>query len=1536
MLLCFSLGLALMLLQFNPVQERLAAAAERSFNENYEGELSIGGISGTIPVTLRLHDITLTYQNSEEAEADTVLAASLVDLDLDLYETLFGRFTITSLRVEKPSILLKKDDESGNASIQRAFSRTQKREPEERRRASDDRFVPSFDLQTLEIADGSLQVKKGFMPENGNENFSLPSEFKAEEINLRMGIEFSEEEQFLNFRELSGRSDDFNFESFVFRGQIYTDDRFLEFNRISLQTPASMLRFTLNFEDVNIQRPNLAEQMQNAGIYFRLEESFITASEFRDIIPALPDTDLPLIVSMNVDAANGSAELTMFELRYGESALVLNGSVENIPESYDYKAIIDFANLHSEDVEMWLNGEVGFREAGIFTVRGEVEGSRSHAKPRLEITSDHGNITSEFLVNWAGSIPEYEGDVVFDGLDFSAMPSLGLDDSRLNAHIELDGKGIEARKAESRMSAKIVSSRIRGFVIDELNAEATIHDGFLEPLVELTQSSDGGRLRLSGWVDFMRDELYYNFEGITSNFNPQHLYPDTDIREGRINSNFTLMATGSDLDTYSGEVYLNVYDSDYGDEHIEDHEFYASLDEAGRDERTLILGGTLLEAELTGDLVPSRLAATAAYWSREISRTIDQKTLYGETFAAYQTREEPVNAEIISNKITFSARIDDLRLLNKVVPGLPEISTISNFDLKVKTTPDQIEIESLFNSDYIETTGLQADSLVARSKTVFKRGRSTDFLIGGYEVQIGRFTLGGQEFRETDIYLDVYDEALVLQRFRSKTGDDTELGIMLSAVFSDRDVDVRIMDFFVGDEEYTWRNIRETPIRIDDRGRMHVDRLEFGNLQERFLIDGVFSENPEDSVSYLASGLQLERISDIISGRVSFGGELDGTFVTRTLRTDPDFQGDLRIEALSLDDRLIGDIGFRSRYSQDEERFLTRLTIRTDPERYEQYLTANQDIGQDIIIEGFFNSLGRIGEENIIGDFDLTLNEVDLWILPLIVDGVFDKLEGRAKGKGNFKLLTDGIEFDSEFEVMDVNLRPVFLEADLTLNGNIGLNSDSGVTFKDVDVRDTRNGSGVLSGTIYLNLFDEESTRFDTQLEMNNLTFLSNSAGPDVPFFGRGVGSGTVRLSGTSDQPFISTPSPVVLTSASRISIPVSTDPSVEGGTRFIQFVDDFNTTVDINEANNTPNGNNKNNNQGNGQNGEEADLTFMERFGFDLQFQANENMTVRLIFDEVTSEILSARGTGRIRLTLQDEVFQVFGRFDVAGGDYLFVGGDIFSRRFTIRDGGTISWDGDPVNANIDVQAVYRARPNINLLREGVTAEEAPVRVPVDLVLEITGALDSIENDFYFEFPSTADITQTTAILARLRDEDIKLLQATSVLLTGNFTPIDTQLNELFTSQLGAQGLGTLLSSQITSILNANISNVDVDLNLTTFEEADLGIALRLFDDRLTLRREGTISGPNSNIGDFDVRYQINRYFAIEAFMRREQLLPTSVSVGQTQSDETYGVGVEARVQFNTWTELRNRVWGAFRGVFTSRKEESEEEEETTVAGSD
>ena len=50
---------------------------------------------------------------------------------------------------------------------------------------------------------------------------------------------------------------------------------------------------------------------------------------------------------------------------------------------------------------------------------------------------------------------------------------------------------------------------------------------------------------------------------------------------------------------------------------------------------------------------------------------------------------------------------------------------------------------------------------------------------------------------------------------------------------------------------------------------------------------------------------------------------------------------------------------------------------------------------------------------------------------------------------------------------------------------------------------------------------------------------------------------------------------------------------------------------------------------------------------------------------------------------------FQMTGDFIVDNGEYLFRYGSLINKKFTVKNGGTISWEGDPLGAKINFDSL-------------------------------------------------------------------------------------------------------------------------------------------------------------------------------------------------------------------------------------------------------
>ncbi|MDZ7773537.1 MAG: hypothetical protein U5K31_12470, partial [Balneolaceae bacterium] len=1167
-------------------------------------------------------------------------------------------------------------------------------------------------------------------------------------------------------------------------------------------------------------------------------------------------------------------------------------------------------------------------------------------------SSHYGSLALEGGVRTA---PPHRYALTLEGRDVDAAPLLGHpgDSTRINFTSRLDGTGFRLQEAVSEISATITDSRLYGVPVDSLVFRASLQSG------ELSHSYDwrAGRQSVSGKgsVTFTGREPAFSLQGGAGDLDLAQLLPGGGAPVTRLNLDYNVAFRGTGPDSLQGQANLDIARSAVAGDTLEPHQFYVDLNRPDSERRSLRLTSTFLDLTLNGTIVPSRIAAEMRFWADHLPRRFRREVMMSDSAGVQDsTGRLPVLNPGHTLSLDGTAQVKNVGMLRSYVPGLPEVSTDASLEFNINTSGPTLLLSGTLDADSLrwgETrlrNGNMQVTANVRSDRPFRDYASLEF-----QSHVGTFSSGALELDSVVTRLTANGDSLGLTQHVGQVGGEARLDLAMSAVLEPDRLEAAVERFQLGNEEYAWRS-EERPTLVYTEGReLFFNDFVFRNREEFMRVSGVMSPDPSHALEYTIRNVNLARISSLVQGQLGFSGQLNGDLITRSLTRQPSVQGELRVRRLTLADRLVGDVHFSSRLNEEDSRFDTRIEILTDSTRYADYLEANNQIGQDIVLDGWFVAPDLNAPQDTVYHFDAQFNEVDLWVLSHIVNPI-NQVEGRASGSGWLAGNLRDYDFHADFELRDVYLKPSFLETEYYANGPVAFDRQEGVVLDSLALRDTRGGTGQLWGNIDLNEF-RPITYLDLTLQMDGLRFLNNSFDPDLPFYGAVAGTGTARISGSNTKLLLRTESPIQVTSDSRITVPLLEETELSESGRFIRFVDSFDQRDP--DAAELERGEVDTGLQGEALQTAIENLTFSERFNLDLQFNAPDGVNVDLVFDRVTGEALSSRGTGQIRLTMQDEEVQMFGRYDITGGTYRFVASDVISRELDLEQGGDIVWQGDPANAQMNISAVYRARPDISLLNyrgtglpDGGLGEETGRRVPVELVVEITGTVSSVRNNYFFRMPNSLDLSSNSTLSYTIsqinRDEQQKLLQAASILLTDRFIPVQntdqatttlsqsltrgsTVLNPLISNQV----ISPLLSNQINSLLNSEVSRFDIDFNLNTYNQIDLGIALRLYNDRLILRREGQITGETSigdRIGDLNATYRIRRGLSLTAFHRQDQVFGTAATGSQTTdvTPSVDGIGLEAEVQFNTWQELKRRIGDFFRAIFGGDDDEEENDE--------
>lgn len=1529
------------MLQLDVTHDYLADRIEQQIERTYKADLTVGDIDGFLPFRLNMHDVVLAREDS--LAPDTLASIDRIGSHIDVWGLLQNKVSITGFSVDKPRVRLRSDEDGKLRFLERKVPGTKVQDS-----STDEPWLSRVEIiaPDVSITEGSVYLESSTRK---NQIGNLPQSFSITNIDAALFVDWSEKQRYLDIESFSAKTGNLKMGQIAFSGQLYSDARFLEFNSFYVTLGNSQFIINGEIDGANLLQPDLIGQLKTSRYNLGISSEEIFLKDLRDLIGKVPEIDSPLTLEVNAKGTTDSLWIDRAMVGMGESLVNLNGLLKNLRDrrKFAYDIRLDRVNLQKREVHQLFDSvSVTHRQAfENLTASGKANGSLDSVDVDLAFSSPLGELEMQGRSELKPPY-EYRGTMSGKDLDISPFFASDLDTTALNFNARLEGVGITLEDAVTTFNATFTDSKVNNVNFDMLKLKSSLADKFWNQEYEYQDGEEF--IRGSGWVDFAREEPPVSMQGNAENIDLSKLFGRFGIASSSLNFDYNVELQGLNPNRIQGRANLDIKQSIIGSDTVRAHQLYMDLNSPDEPTRSFRLTSSLFDMNISGQIVPGNIVDQAKFWKAYLSNRFESEILMNIPADSQSTLVSPLNQNVV---LEGNLKAKDLSLIKNYFPNFPTINTDSQINFNVNTNGTRLLVSAEMQADTLVYDKLNFSNSRTQLTASFRSDRTfSEFSSVDFEANVGALQTETVDLDSIGIDLAVKRDSVYLTQNVGAISDNARFSMALNSTISDSAIGVSVQDFFLGNETYAWTNQGHPSFNYLRNGNIDFENFSFQNRNEYFRLQGTLSKNRSDSLTYILRDINLSRISNLIKGKIDFAGVLNGTLITRSLTRQPTIQGGLDVNRLALNDRMIGDVRFNSRYNPGKDRFDTQIDIVTDTTKYENYLESNDGVGQNIQLDGYFVTPNPEVRQDTVFYFDADFKQIDMWILPLIVDNVFSEMEGQATGQGYITGNLEDFDFQADFQTQNVFAKPNFINTNYFLSGPVEFGKDEGVVLDSVRVMDTKGGTGVLWGNIDLNDF-EPLTFFDLSMDINRLQFLNNKYDPDVPFYGNVSGSGIVRLTGSNRDLYMRTPNPIQVTSTSDVSIPLLEETELQQTGKFIRFVDSF-ENLDKKKtpvADATPAQEEKRVEQL-----QETiqNMTFSERFDLDLQFEASNNVTVNLIFDPVLGEILTAQGTGQLRITMQDQDVQMFGQYTINDGNYQFVTGEIISRRLELEPGGTIVWEGPPDNARLDISAIYNARPDISKLAADATGEQnGGQQVPIELIVEINGTLNSVENNYYFRLPTSLDLSSSSTLQYTLnqinRDEQQKLLQATSILFTGEFIPTQgaesgtaslsqsltrgsTVLNPLLSNQV----ISPLLSNQINALLNSDVSRLDIDFNLNADYQVDLGIALRLYNDRLILRREGLITGGGTQstledrIGDLNATYRIRRGLSLTAFHRQDQILNSfSSSQAGDVTPSVDGVGLEAQLHFNTWSELLERIGRLFGGKKKTNDENTEEE---------
>lgn len=647
---------------------------------------------------------------------------------------------------------------------------------------------------------------------------------------------------------------------------------------------------------------------------------------------------------------------------------------------------------------------------------------------------------------------------------------------------------------------------------------------------------------------------------------------------------------------------------------------------------------------------------------------------------------------------------------------------------------------------------------------------------------------------------------------------------------------------------------------------------------------------------------QIETLTSMVEkDSLLVGGTINGNVLLQNLNADPVFTSDLSIKDFNFKADTVGDISLQVN-NQQANTFAANVAI-----------TGK---GNQVNLEGLYKT------DNSSFDMDLDIQRLNLKSIQGFTFGNITESSGFLSG--DFKITgtatAPNIRGDLLFNEGAFRVAPLNSYFQL-LNDRITFNEE-GILFNRFSLSDSANNQLVVDGAIYTQTYTDY--RFNLNVNADNFRAINSTAKDNELYYGTLFLNTNLRIRGDMNSPVIDGSLKVNEDTKLTIVLP-QTDPGLADREGIVEFIDQDNPqyaeTFSIPDSLNN------------------SEITGMD---VSLNIEVDPKAELTMIIDKGNGDFVQLKGeaelnggidpSGKINLT---------GRYELKEGAYE-MSFNFIKRRFTIEEGSSLVWTGEPTTANVDITAVYETETApINLLDNQLGGVSQAVRntykqeIPFQVMLMMDGELLKPEISFDIILPegnynvSQDIISGSRTKLDQLRQQPSELnKQVFALLLLNRFigeNPFASEAGSGGVESLARQSVSKILSQQLNDLAGDLIGGVELNFDLeatddyTTGErqnktDLNVGLSKRLLNDRLkvTVGSSFGLEGPqqsnqqaNNIAGDLSVDYQLSKdgRYLLRAYRQNQYQVAIQGQVVET------GVGFILTMDYNKFKEIFERT---------------------------
>ena len=701
-------------------------------------------------------------------------------------------------------------------------------------------------------------------------------------------------------------------------------------------------------------------------------------------------------------------------------------------------------------------------------------------------------------------------------------------------------------------------------------------------------------------------------------------------------------------------------------------------------------------------------------------------------------------------------------------------------------------------------------------------------------------------------------------------------------------VDVNLLPTTIYTPERDWR-ITSDSISLDT-ARISIRDFRVESDHQSLRLNGVASRSSDDSLTMYLREFELSPFM-IFAERMGYNvrGRANGAATIKAALDRGEITADLKIDSMTVNATGVAPLHILSRWDLEQQRILVEMNnARTD----------------DNIIQGYYDPTTKRYYAD--GNFQ----NLPLSMLDPMLTTVVSQTSGRADARLNIAGEGRMAKLNGEVKVVDLSTMVDFTRARYLVPSATVKVENNHFIANNVRVNDTEQNSGTF--TMDLSLDHLSNIAYNMRVVPRNMIVLNTTAQDNDLFYGKVYGSGTATIEGDKSGTTLDITG--TTQGNSQFFMPLSSKSDISSAD-FVVFEQpgvELDTTNYLLRKKMAFERRSRRSTTSSGSN-----------MSINIELTATPTTEVQLVIDPTVGDIIRGRGNGTLNMRIEPSanIFDMYGDYTITEGSYLFTLQNIINKRFVINSGSTIQWTGDPLDARLNIDAVYKLRASLQPLLASTTLDNVTRAVPVECIINLTERLTSPTVTFDIKVPN-ADTEIQNAVSNLLNNQQSIATQFMYLLVSGSFYS-----DASTSSSIGATASATtgfeLLSNQLSNWLSSDDYNIILRYrprSELTSDEIDFGFSKSLVDNRLLVEVEGNYLVDNrmaqsSNMSNFMGEAYITWLIDRAGALKLRGFTQTIDRFDENQGLQETGVGIYYKEDFDNWADLRRRIRDRFMG---------------------